>query len=774
MAALLAVVGCAQQEDLVSADLGAVNAPEFEVGFESSRVFIDETDGVFKLAWTQGDLLSCFLNTGGQAQYRFEGETGADNGIIKAVNCPSGEAIDAFYAIYPYNEANALADGILTVTLPAEQDYAVGTFAPNANTMVSINAAKEPYYTFSNVCGFIRLKVYGEASITSIEFKGNNEEVIAGVATVNPASENKALTIAGEGKTITLNCGEGVTLGATEAEATEFWLVVPPMPFDEGFTVTLTDAEGNSMEKKLDKDFTVERNKVHDGVIAYEVKPAVVVDPNLLFDAQFNENGTATDGGKFGMTIQRMVDENGATPNMSTAYDSKLQRNVVTFTHVPTNPVNDTTPNLNHSYYLVDFSENAEFEAAITDGYTFEILTYRVEPIAGNTVWSFPFAFGAESVANGGWGVFHNSRGASWTPTWHLFSGTNYEGLWQEPAMEQYEHLIISCDAEGYNTVYENGVLRSLVKSKNVWKTSTSKPLNLLEDHKCFAIGGMPLNGGICREYYGQVAMIRIYDNLMTAQEAMARCNELNLPARYGDVVFDVKFNNGSVSDAGIYQLPIKTVGEPTIDNGVLTLSNPAGATNQYIVVDASAQWNEIYNLFKSGGFTFETVIARTSADAEGAPFSIGSTGDNVQGYRLQALAGENHFYKSWSWQNVLMTDEAGLHTAVAELGKFYHVVAKYEGGARGEGCFNIYVNGEFVAHQQQTWGWGLAMNQNFTSQLFGIGAMPKGAYDTVTGALGFDGKIAVARLYGDNLPAHAIRARYNELKPTIDALNAK
>jgi len=151
MAALLAVVGCAKQEELVSAEFGTANAPEFEVGFETSRVYIDEDEDGFKLAWTQGDLLSCFFNTGGQAKYEYVGETGADNGIIKAVSCPSGTTLDKFYAVYPYNEGNKLTGDVLTVVLPSEQTYAEGTFGANSNTMVAVNPNGEPYYTFSNV-----------------------------------------------------------------------------------------------------------------------------------------------------------------------------------------------------------------------------------------------------------------------------------------------------------------------------------------------------------------------------------------------------------------------------------------------------------------------------------------------------------------------------------------------------------------------------------------------------------------------------------------------
>ena len=62
MAALLAVVGCAKQEDLVSADFGSTNAPMFKVGIEDTRVGITEDGDGFKLYWVNDDRFFCILH----------------------------------------------------------------------------------------------------------------------------------------------------------------------------------------------------------------------------------------------------------------------------------------------------------------------------------------------------------------------------------------------------------------------------------------------------------------------------------------------------------------------------------------------------------------------------------------------------------------------------------------------------------------------------------------------------------------------------------------
>lgn len=263
MAALLAVVGCAKQDSPESPDKGY--APEFEVEFEDSNAFIDEPEDGFKLTWTEGDLFSCFFNTGGNAKYKFMGETGDYAGGIEPVASPEGTLLDTYYAVYPYNENNELVNGKLSITLPAEQTYAEDTFGPNSNTMIAVNTDKDLLYTFSNICGFVRLKVWGEATITSITFEGNSEEIIAGEVLVVPTT--KKITFTGEGTTITLDCGEGVALGDTFAKATEFWMAVPPKTFRNGFTLTLNDTEGKSMTKTFKESVTIGRNTIHDAEI---------------------------------------------------------------------------------------------------------------------------------------------------------------------------------------------------------------------------------------------------------------------------------------------------------------------------------------------------------------------------------------------------------------------------------------------------------------------------------------------------------------------------
>ena len=506
MAILLAVVGCTKQDDTSSDNLGSVDPPEFEINFETSSIFTDEAENGLKLTWTEGDLFSCFFNTGGQAKYEYTGKTGEDSGSIKAVSCPEGSMLDTFYAVYPYNETNTFSNGALTITLPAKQTYTEGTFGANSNTMIAVNTDKELSYTFSNVCGYVRLKVYGEATITSITFKGNNEDVITGQALINPTT--KTLVMTGSGKSITLGCGKGVKLGTSETEATSFWLAVPPKTFTRGFTVTLTDVEGKSMEKNFNTSLTIERNKVYDSVIEYDTAPAVV-DPNILFDAKFNADGSASNIGSIpGLTIEAKMGTFIKTAQRGDDY-------VAVFGGAHTLKDNEVHTD---GFYYIDYSTNDTFKNHLSDGFTMEVLCkpylYR-----GN-FWATPFSTTTNRV-------FHNE--VEWGKAQWSFASCTAENEWTNKGIfggwwwfdsvttNSAEHIVLTFDGNDTYSLFVNGT------EYGPFKNSTAfKPGNAM------AIGALAYTEGkVVHRFCGEIAIARVYDSAKSKNEVVTRYNEL-------------------------------------------------------------------------------------------------------------------------------------------------------------------------------------------------------------------------------------------------------
>ncbi len=266
---------------------GAVYAAGFEeVG---TKVYVD-TD--LKSHWTADDRISIFTSTHNE-EYRFDGLTGDKSGTFTRFGTGNGEGseLPTSYAVYPFSDGTSIsAEGEITVNLPAVQSYAENSYGLGANTMVAVAESKTSTdLFFRNVCGYVVVRLYGEGSVKSISITGNNNEKIAGQATVKAEYGQAPVASMSESATtsITLDCGEGVVLGKTVEDATSFWFAVPPVTFSQGFTIKVTNTDLWSMEKTMKVERTVVRN-VKNPLAPLEVNFDIPREGNIEFeDANF-------------------------------------------------------------------------------------------------------------------------------------------------------------------------------------------------------------------------------------------------------------------------------------------------------------------------------------------------------------------------------------------------------------------------------------------------------------------------------------------------------
>lgn len=240
----------------------------FYASLESSepdtKVYLDEN---IKILWDEEDLISIFNKSTLNQKFMFDGETGENAGTFHWVRDDyfgAGNDMDYICSVYPYQESATISNSdVLTLTLPEEQTYREKSFGPGANTMVSIT--NDNLLKFKNVGGYLALKFYGEdVSVSSIRLIGNNGEPLSGEATVDlPFDTAPEIEMASTaGKTILLNCEEPVELGTRREDATIFWMVVPPTDFTDGFTLLVTDTNGDVFIKETHVPLTIARNGV--------------------------------------------------------------------------------------------------------------------------------------------------------------------------------------------------------------------------------------------------------------------------------------------------------------------------------------------------------------------------------------------------------------------------------------------------------------------------------------------------------------------------------
>jgi hypothetical protein len=130
---------------------------------------------------------------------------------------------------------------------------------------------------FKNVLGAVKLQFKGSSVVKSVALKGNNNEVIAGAATViaHDGFETPSVVMAKDGATeVVLDCGEGVQVSK---EGTNFVFALPPVKFEKGFTVTVTYAD----ESTYTVEATTANEVLRSGVL---VMPEVTL-PSLTFSS---------------------------------------------------------------------------------------------------------------------------------------------------------------------------------------------------------------------------------------------------------------------------------------------------------------------------------------------------------------------------------------------------------------------------------------------------------------------------------------------------------
>lgn len=230
-----------------------------------TRTFLD-TD--MKMTWHPDDALSYFTDTYSNVRYAIDDRTGESPGRFSRKSDGNHESVsfDRNYAIYPYDETTVLSyDGVASYTFPPLQKYAEGTFAENVNVMFAATKGREDHsLRFRNCCGYLRLQLYGtDVTLRSVVLSGNASEPLAGKAEISVGgSGTPEVLIYDASSSLMLDCGDGVTLGRSVSSPTSFWLVIPPVLFSQGLTLTLTDDGGREFIKSYSAPLSVERNVV--------------------------------------------------------------------------------------------------------------------------------------------------------------------------------------------------------------------------------------------------------------------------------------------------------------------------------------------------------------------------------------------------------------------------------------------------------------------------------------------------------------------------------
>ena len=214
----------------VTFDVSAKTNQSAEIQNVSTKTEIKD-DGT--VLWSVGDKVSVF--------YEVNGETGSseseaitaesiktDGSASITVKVPAAFTLEQFEgtrslsAVYPFDASVAYVDGKINVSAPKVQD---GTFAHASLSVAEWTGSNS--LTFENQCGLLRIEAV-DAAVSKIKLKSADADVVT-------------LNVSGAGT---------------------YYAAVAPSTL-EGFSVVLTDAEGEELAKKVTaKSLVVEKGHV--------------------------------------------------------------------------------------------------------------------------------------------------------------------------------------------------------------------------------------------------------------------------------------------------------------------------------------------------------------------------------------------------------------------------------------------------------------------------------------------------------------------------------
>lgn len=278
--ALIFLIASCQQVEL-PVDEERMSEPEFTAQVEAFDTQTKTGLDGNTIIWSSGDQLAIFKGSSAADKYQVRedcaGKTyGTFEIVAKGGDGQSTKEFQTNIAVYPYEPDLICTPGITGngsmtsyqisgVTIPSTQTYTAGSFADDSFPMAALTTGLNDHnLSFNNLCGALELQLKGSAKVKAIELRGNDNERLAGEATVTVYTDGSkpAITMASNASTtVTLDCGNGVQLN--EDTATSFHITIPPTGFNKGFSVIITDSDGGGTELNTSKPNAVKRSYVH-------------------------------------------------------------------------------------------------------------------------------------------------------------------------------------------------------------------------------------------------------------------------------------------------------------------------------------------------------------------------------------------------------------------------------------------------------------------------------------------------------------------------------
>lgn len=237
---VLLAVSCQPQSQ--EADTIVV-APEIFAEAETqpdTKTILTDNGSQGTIYWKPADEINVFFGAAG-THYVSQNSANAAEAVFVTTDFirDTGSDLTNVWGLYPYNASATCNGSSVRTTLPAAQHGVAGTFDDDQFIMLAHSG--NTTLQFKNVCGGIKFSL-SRSDITSITFKGNNHEDIAGDISLSVQNGLPVVTVVNGLKEVTLTPKSGSTFAAN----VNYYLAVLPVTLSQGFTMTFRTSGGRS------------------------------------------------------------------------------------------------------------------------------------------------------------------------------------------------------------------------------------------------------------------------------------------------------------------------------------------------------------------------------------------------------------------------------------------------------------------------------------------------------------------------------------------------
>ena len=199
-----------------------------------------ELEGSGTIYWTPADEINVFYGTT-STRYVSQNVANSTTAVFSTSDVIgiSESSSTNIWGLYPYNPSATCTGSAVNTTLPATQYGVPGTFDDDLFITLAHNSST--VLEFFNVCGGIKFSLSRD-DISSITFRGNNNEDIAGDISLEFVDGLPNVSVTSGAKTITVTPKEGSAFESGEY----YYIVLRPVTLSGGFTMTFTTTAGDS------------------------------------------------------------------------------------------------------------------------------------------------------------------------------------------------------------------------------------------------------------------------------------------------------------------------------------------------------------------------------------------------------------------------------------------------------------------------------------------------------------------------------------------------